>query len=181
MVPVQCDVASQSDLAGAVEAVKARTPFINAVIANHGVTGPSLKGLPNDRVPSLEEIQEYFWKTPMAEFNDTFLVNTTAVFYIFVAFLSLLKAGNEHPDSQAAKLGIRSQLIVTSTIGAMQRRPGLGYAYSSSKSAVILLIKQLSTMFAPYQLRANVIAPGIYRTDMTTVSVPLKDTWVFLY
>jgi NAD(P)-dependent dehydrogenase (short-subunit alcohol dehydrogenase family) len=142
---------------------------VNVVIANHGTMGPVLDGLPTDRTPTIDEMYQYLWKTPMTEFNDAFNVNTTAVFYLFVAFMPLLDAGNTHPGSPTVALGIDSQFIATSSISAFSRVPKAGFAYSGSKLAVTHIVKQIATNMAPYHIRANVIAPGIYPSVMSEV------------
>jgi NAD(P)-dependent dehydrogenase (short-subunit alcohol dehydrogenase family) len=107
---------------------------VNCVIANSGATGPDMYGLPRDRKPTFEEVQKYLWDTPMENFNQAFHVNTTACFYTLVAFLPLLNAGNNTEPARSA--GVKSQFIITGSIGAFSRRPGMGFAYAGSKMAV---------------------------------------------
>jgi NAD(P)-dependent dehydrogenase (short-subunit alcohol dehydrogenase family) len=102
------------------------------------------------------------------------MINSTAMFYTMLAFLPLLDAGNKDPSSPTIKTGVKSQFIATSSIGAFSRRPGAGFAYAGSKAAVIHMVKQLSTNLVPYQIRANVIAPGIYPSVMSDVSLSFK-------
>lgn len=168
---MQCDLSSQSDLKRTTDLIASQTPFVNAVIANHGIQGPVLNDLPKDRTPTLEEMHAFLWKTPMSDFNDTFMVNSSGMFYSFVAFMPLLDAGNKHPDSPTPKLGIDSQFIATSSIGAFSRTPGAGFAYSGSKAAVVHMVKNLATNMVPYHIRANVIAPGIYPSSMSEVRI----------
>lgn len=160
----------QADLMKAAELIACQTPFVNTVIANHGAQGPTVYSLPKDRTPTLEEMQKFILDTPMEDFNQTFMVNTTAVFYTFAAFMPLLDAGNTNLDSPGKKLGIDSQFVLTSSIGAMSKKPGMGYAYSASKAGANLMAKQLSTNMAPYHIRCNVFCPGIYPSEMSTVS-----------
>ena len=87
-----------------------------------------------------------------------------------VAFLQLLDSGNSSEKSPTHGSKIKSQFIATASIGAFNRRPLAGFAYSSSKAAVVHLIKQLATWLVPYQIRANVICPGVYPSEMLTVS-----------
>ena len=54
----------------------------------------------------------------------------------------------------------KSQVIATSSIGAYNRSPLAGYAYGTSKAAVVHLLKQFSTALVPYDIRSNIIAPG---------------------
>lgn len=143
-----------------VARVKSETPFVNAVIANHGATGPTNNALPRD--PTLAQIGEHLWNTSMDEFNDAFSVNATSVIFLLGAFIPLLEAGNEHPSSPASKSGVRSQIIATSSINAFSRKMGQGFAYSGSKAAIVHMMKCAATWLAPHQIRANVISPGIY-------------------
>ena len=123
------------------------------MVANSGITGPSLEGLkPNS---SLAEIQEFLWKSDVDDFTHTYRVNTSAVFYSVVAFLGLLDAGNKSGNVEQ-----KSQVIATSSIGGFNRIPFAGYAYGSSKAAVNHLMKQFSTALAPHGIRSNIIAPG---------------------
>ena len=98
----------------------------------------------------------------MQEFNDTYMINTTAMFYTFLAFVRLLDAGNRSENSPTKDRGMQSQFIATTSMGAYSRRPGAGFSYAGSKAAAIHIIKQLATWMVPYHIRVNTIAPGIY-------------------
>ena len=187
-MPIQCDITSKESLAAAAEQVQKEAGFVNCVIANSGATGPDMYGLPKDRKPTLEEVHKYLWDTPTELFNQAFDVNTTACFYTFVAFLPLLDAGNKSDVAQ--KIGVKSQFIVTGSIAAFSRRPGMGFAYAGSKIAVSIspqtgrvrlginkfqivhIIKQLTTMLADWRfdIRANCFCPGVYPSDMSKVN-----------
>ncbi|ORY15285.1 hypothetical protein BCR34DRAFT_622931 [Clohesyomyces aquaticus] len=167
IVPIQGDITSKDSLAAAASQIEKDAGFVNCVIANSGTTGPDMYGLPKDRRPTLSEVHKYLWETPMEKFNDAFHVNTTAGFYTLVAFLPLMDAGNKSEVSKSS--GVKSQFVVTSSIGAMSRRPGMGFAYAASKMAVIHMVKQISTMMADWRLdiRANSFCPGVYPSDMS--------------
>lgn len=89
------------------------------------------------------------------EFNNVFSVNVSAVFFCAMAFLELLDAGNKKGNVEQ-----KSQIITTSSIGGFHRLAFAGFAYGSSKAAVTHLTKTLSTNLVPFNIRANVIAPG---------------------
>ncbi|KAF2736893.1 NAD(P)-binding protein, partial [Polyplosphaeria fusca] len=80
-----------------------------------------------------------------------------------LTFLDLLDAGNNTgnmgPDW-------RSQVIATSSIGGFSRLKGASFAYNSSKAAVTHMMKMLATSFVPYKIRCNVLAPGIFPSDL---------------
>ena len=132
------------------------------VIAYSGTMGPTLDNLPKDPIPSVSELQAFLWQTSMQEFNHTYMVNTTAMFYTFLAFVKLLDTGNRSEHSPTKGHGMQSQFIATTSMGAYSRRPGAGFSYAGSKAAAIHIIKQLATWMVPYHIRVNTIAPGIY-------------------
>ncbi|KAF2681418.1 NAD(P)-binding protein [Lentithecium fluviatile CBS 122367] len=173
IVPIQCDITSNDSLAAAADKVEQDVGFVNVVVANSGATGPNMYGLPKERKPTLEEVQKYLWDTSREQFNEAFEVNATACFYTFVAFMKLLAKGNESGVSK----GVKSQFIVTSSIGAFARKPGMGFAYAGSKAAMNTIVKQLTTMMAEWRLniRANVFCPGIYPSDMSAGFIGTKD------
>lgn len=133
--------------------LKSKHGYVNVVIANSGVLGPTTQGLPKDA--NISEFQRYFLSWDPNEFDNVLSVNTTGVFFTAVAFLELLDEGNKRSG-----LKQRSQIIATSSIGAYIRLPVLGYAYEASKAAVNHLMKQLSSTLVPYGIRANLLAPG---------------------
>jgi NAD(P)-dependent dehydrogenase (short-subunit alcohol dehydrogenase family) len=158
----------------AASQVSSEVGFVNAVVANSGIDGPTLKGL-SDK-PSVDELQQFLWKVPISDFTNTFLVNTSSAFYTCIAFLKLLDNGNSHKASPGSTLGIRSQFIVTSSIAGYNRKATAGFAYGTSKAATVHLMKMLAYYLAPYRIRSNVIAPGLYISEMTQVtSFPLSN------
>ncbi|KAK7402566.1 hypothetical protein QQX98_011671 [Neonectria punicea] len=158
--PIQGDVTSKADLENAVSVVKEAHGFVNIVFANAGIGGPSLKELPEN--PTISQFRNHLWNWDQDYFAQTFAVNTTGAFNTVAAFLELLDEGNKRRNVQQ-----RSQVVVTSSIGAFNRAPALGYAYGGSKAAVVHIFKQLSTSLGQFGIRANVIAPGFYPSDMT--------------
>ncbi|KAI1113545.1 hypothetical protein F5Y14DRAFT_417560 [Nemania sp. NC0429] len=160
--PVVGDVTSKSSLAAAASAVGAKSGgYVNLVIANSGISGPSLQGLPKDA--DIATFQSYLASWDADDFNGTLSTNVTGVFNTVVAFLSLLDAGNKREGRPKQS----SQVIATGSIGAYNRVPIAGYAYGSSKAAVHHMMKQFATGLVPYGIRSNVIAPGFYASEMT--------------
>ncbi|KAH8657668.1 hypothetical protein BX600DRAFT_58259 [Xylariales sp. PMI_506] len=159
--PIQADVTKKEDLERAVSIIRSDHGFVNVVIANSGISGPPLGGaLPPN--PSVADLRQQLWAADPAAFTSTYSVNATGVYYTAVAFLELLDEGNKRGN-----LKQRSQVIATASIGAFNRAAVAGYAYGSSKAATVHLMKQLATGWVPYNIRANVIAPGFYPSEMT--------------
>jgi NAD(P)-dependent dehydrogenase (short-subunit alcohol dehydrogenase family) len=166
VMPLSGDVTSQESLLQIAEKVQAETGYINLLIANAGMMGPKpLKAPPNSPPPSLADYRAHALQTPMEDFTQTYAVNTTAVYYTTLAFLSLLDAGNKQ-----ANMGPdwRSQIIATSSIAGFSRLPGASFAYNSSKAAVTHMMKMLATSFVPYKIRCNVLTPGIFPSELAT-------------
>jgi NAD(P)-dependent dehydrogenase (short-subunit alcohol dehydrogenase family) len=149
IIPIQGDVSSKESLAACAAKVASESAFVNVVIANSGAQGPTVNELPKDRTLSLREFQEFLWKPTYDEFNEAFSINSTAMFYTMVAFLSHLDAGNNHPSSPTVTSGVKSQFLITGSISSLSRRPGMGFAYSASKAAAGLMMRQISTMMVP--------------------------------
>lgn len=149
----RADVTSKSDLSAAVDHITSKSGYVNLVVANSGITGPTLRGL--DKGASLTDFRNHLWNWDADEFNQTFALNTTAAFFTVVAFLELLDKGNK-----AGNVEQKSQVICVSSAGAFSRLPMAGHAYAGSKAAIIHIMKQLATSLVPYDIRSNVLAPG---------------------
>ncbi len=169
ITPVVGDVTSKESLQSCTEQISQIVNHVDVLVANSGIAGPPIqpKLKPDNSPHSLLELRDYYWNVPMTDYNHTLAVNVTGVFYSAIAMLPLLEAANkirktaEHPKPLA-------QIITTSSIGGFTRQPGAGIAYAPSKAAVTHLTKQLATMFSEYDIRANVIAPGIYLSELTS-------------
>ncbi|KAJ4189332.1 Hypothetical protein NCS54_01074800 [Fusarium falciforme] len=160
VIPVQCDVTSRDNLKAAVAFIEKDVGYINLLVANSGISGPSGNVPPG---ASIAQLQETLFDIPMEDFTNTYHVNCTAVFYTTVAFLGLLDEGNKKSNYQ----GGRSQVIATSSIGSFNRKITAGFAYGTSKGATTLMMKILATYLVPYRIRANVLCPGLFPTDLT--------------
>ncbi|CAH0046720.1 unnamed protein product [Clonostachys solani] len=165
---IQGDVTNKADLERAAKQIQSVHGYINIVFANAGIGGPSLAGLKPEA--SIEELQKHLWNWGADDFTNTFAVNATGAFNTVAAFLQLLDQGNKQ-----GSVSQKSQVIVTSSIGAFNRRPGLGYAYSASKAAVTHIFKQLATTLVPYDIRANIIAPGFYPSELTAKTLEERE------
>ena len=141
------------------QTVKDDVGYINLLIANAGITGPGLDDLKPHA--TLSDFVNHAWKSPMHEFNSVYELNCTAVFYTIIAFLELLDQGNTQSYQ------VKSQVIATASTAAYLRNPRAGYAYCSSKAALISMIKCFSSYCVPWGIRFNAIAAGCeYMVDI---------------
>jgi glucose 1-dehydrogenase len=91
-----------------------------------------------------------------AEFDRIFGINTRATFLLAQAAYPLLRES-------------RGAIVVTASMAAEHPAPALG-AYSASKAAAAMLVKQMALEWGPDGIRANAISPGPTMTAMTAKS-----------
>lgn len=173
IVPIQGDISSKDSLEGVYQAVSAQTTHVDLLIANAGTMGPEAQPRPKSdgSQPSIPEIRDRLWAVSQADFTNVFDVNITGTYYTVVAFLPLLDAANKKRTASGpqAVLPPQAQVVITSSIAGYARILPYSVAYSVSKAAIMHLVKMLSTVFAPYGIRANGITPGLYHSDMGAV------------
>ncbi|RCI14284.1 hypothetical protein L249_6133 [Ophiocordyceps polyrhachis-furcata BCC 54312] len=161
--PIVCDVTSKDALAAAAERVRNEVGYCDVVFANSGVATAMVEDVVvNTATSTVKDVQQSLWKPSMEEFTKSLHVNVTAVFYTAVAFLDLLDEGNKR-----AVVPQKSQVVITSSIAGYIRVVVSSFAYASSKAAVTQLGKQLASTLAPFKIRVNTLAPGIYPSEMT--------------
>ncbi|CAL5866122.1 uncharacterized protein PFLUO_LOCUS329 [Penicillium psychrofluorescens] len=164
IIPVLGDVTSKADLKSLTAHIDVEAGHVDLLVANAGISGPDLEGL-SESAP-IEELQQKLWGPKLENFANTYTVNTAATFYTVVAFLRLLDKGNKKRNG-----GPRSQVVATSSISGFNRNVPGGFAYGGSKAATTHMMKQFATLLAPYGIRSNIIAPGIYPSEMTAANM----------
>lgn len=139
------------------------------------IAGPS--------TPSIKAFQNVLWDTGSPEdFAETFATNVTAVYYATVAFLDLLHQGNmrrRRLEFPGATPGLprppyqTSQVLSVSSSGSFRIDARvLSVSYTLSKIACTHLGKLMANILAPWGIRSNVLAPGVWPTEMTTSPTP---------
>ncbi|KAK3678493.1 hypothetical protein LTR78_001790 [Recurvomyces mirabilis] len=173
--PIVGDASNKASLQKIVKQVQEEQGFINLLFANAGIGGPkdasSLGG--STEKMTVKEYRDTLWGNAEPEnYTQTYHVNCTGVYYTSLAFLELLDAGNKKRNVPQD-----SQILVTSSIAGFSRALASSFAYSTSKAAVNHLVKMMSTSFAQqgFHIRANVVAPGLYPSEMTTSSTSNMD------
>jgi len=153
IIPICGDVTSPSSLAQVSTQIHQQTGFINLLICNAGSGGTGLKDV--SARPTLDEFVVAAKRAPNAEFNDVYNINCTSVYYTVLEFLELLDRGNKHMN-----LKVKSQVIATASIAGYMRDPRWGFAYCSSKAALVSMMKSFSTYCVPWGIRFNSVAAG---------------------
>ncbi|KAI8625311.1 short chain dehydrogenase [Xylariaceae sp. FL1651] len=180
--PLVCDVGSKESLQGAVDAITQESGHVNLVVANSGLVGPAARWHPDLSISELR--QRLFDGVAMDDFTNTMHVNVTGAYFTMLAFLELLDAGNKNamkggfgaplvPGSDVP--AVQSQVIFTSSISAYSRAWLSAPAYSGSKAAIAHLTKHSSTNLAPYGIRVNALAPGLFPSELAQGLISNRD------
>ena len=111
---------------------------------------------------SAEAISKHFLKSEEQQWEDTFRTNVYGGYFMSMAFLPILAKGTANTP------GYSSQIVNVSSIsGAMKGSSNGQFAYASSKASFTHLSRMLATTFKDVKVRVNVIAPGIFPSEMT--------------
>lgn len=150
VVPLYCDVTSKVSLESIVSVVETDMGYVNLVVCNAGVGGPE-PGPPTGpaAATTLAEWRDAQMAVDFEDFTNTFRVNSAAVWFTAVAFLKLLDAGNRRGNMP----GVRSQVVVTSSIAGFNKMAPGGWAYGPSKAAATHIAKMLSVVLPKWGIR----------------------------
>jgi NAD(P)-dependent dehydrogenase (short-subunit alcohol dehydrogenase family) len=150
VVPLYCDVTSKISLESIVSVIETDVGYLNLLICNAGIGGPQVP-FPEPGT-TLDEWRDRQLAFDFDEYTAAFRVNTTSVWYTAMSMLKLLDEGNaRHTVEQS------SQVIVTSSIAAFNRKAPGGWAYGQSKAATTHIMKQLSVVLPTWNIRYAVL------------------------
>jgi NAD(P)-dependent dehydrogenase (short-subunit alcohol dehydrogenase family) len=99
-----------------------------------------------------------------AEWNDVVAINLTGTFLVSQAVAR-----------DMVSRGTRGSIVIVSSINERYARLGLAH-YSASKGGVSTLTRQLALELAPYGIRANAVALGLFETDMNRHRLSEEET-----
>jgi NAD(P)-dependent dehydrogenase (short-subunit alcohol dehydrogenase family) len=91
-------------------------------------------------------------QTSIEEWDKTFAVNTRPTFLLACAAYDMLKAS-------------RGAIVATCSLSSYEPSPMLG-AYSASKAAQMMIVRQLACDWGPDGIRCNSVSPGSTRTGI---------------
>lgn len=140
----QVDVSSEAAVVAGIAATIAHFGRLDTCIANAGIGGGGAGP---------------FHETTTEAWRKVMTVNLDAVFWT-------LREAATHMLARAQAGDPGGSLAVTSSTSAIDGAPA-NEAYSTSKTAVLGLIRGLAVEYARYGIRANAILPGWIRSDMT--------------
>ncbi len=138
VVAVAADVGREADCHRLVQAAMDAFGTVDILVNNAGIAD---KHRPIDRLDS-------DWYRQVLE------INQNSVFYMMQAVLPHMKAAGH------------GSIVNVSSIGAIRSNSGL--AYTTAKTAVIGMSKNVALEFAPCSIRVNVVCPGPTPTALNT-------------
>jgi len=112
---------------------------------------------------TLAELQASMWSSSHSDWQDTFAVNTTAHYFMSVAFLPLLAAASrlDIGDGCEGKSEGRGVIILTSSCASMHNVTNIDLtSYATSKAAIDHLVRLLAVKFSRFYVRVIGLNPG---------------------
>ncbi|KAF2972451.1 hypothetical protein GQX73_g1156 [Xylaria multiplex] len=188
LIPVVADVTDKESLDAAVSRISQETGYINLLVNNAGTIGrrhnaitrpPPFSDVPGQFVHekgeydmgTVDGIRDFLWKDEVSDWDNTLRTNISGVWFPSIAFLSLLNKGNEKRNVSQT-----SQIVTIGSVGAFIRILGTSFTYNPSKAAANHLAKMMATNFVQWGIRSNVIAPGIYPSEISVGKGHLDHT-----
>lgn len=134
-----CDIGDPAAVAAAADTVAARFGGADAVINNAGILRPA----------PLDSVSQADWAAMLQ-------INLNGSLLVAQAFAGqMIKKGG-------------GAIIQIASISASQPQPMSG-AYSASKAAVAMMVRQMAYEWGPKGIRANTVSPGLVLTPMSDV------------
>lgn len=128
IIPVQGDATAKEDLKRIAERIRNEVGYVNFIFANAGAVGPGPRyQAPSERGPmDIKKYQAEALEIAMEEWDACLRLNVTGVWFTIVACLDLLAEGNNRgPYSDQ---GIKSQVLINSSVSGFMRGYGSGFA-----------------------------------------------------
>ena len=87
--------------------------------------------------------------------------------------LFTIRAAAEHMKRQGS-----GRIVVTASTAGFGTDPMVGYSYSATKAAVIIIVRQAALELAKHGVHVNAIAPGPFRTNIGGDAAPIPpEAW----
>jgi len=139
------DIADTDKLRAVIDGLAARHGRLDIMFANVGISAG--RGFLVDPSGSLTDFD-------VEAFRKAVEVNLTC---------NLLTMAHAARHMKKQRSG---SIVVTSSVAGLTAEPIVGYGYAASKAGLNNAVRQAAIDLAPYNVRANVIAPGPFMTNI---------------
>jgi NAD(P)-dependent dehydrogenase (short-subunit alcohol dehydrogenase family) len=153
---VELDVSDEDAVRRVFDDVAAEQGGVDVVFANAGI---SLEAGVLDDAGGLEAIDRGKWDTVLG-------VNLNGVMFT-------MREAARHMKRQGS-----GRIVITASTAGFGTDPLVGYSYSATKAAVIVMVRQAALELAPHGVHVNAIAPGPFRTRIGGDAAPIPpEAW----
>ncbi|KAK0232649.1 hypothetical protein IW262DRAFT_1325784 [Armillaria fumosa] len=162
VVPIQMDVTDEESVKTGAKHIERIDGKLDILVNNAGIAGP----LDPDFVAKKVVATDPFEFETVQTWTDVFALNTIAPFFVVHAFQSLLVRG-----AQSRTRGTASVINVSSVSAQVNTMNSYtSFAYNVTKAALDKLTLVLATSFAgrDIPIRVNVLAPGVFKSEMAS-------------
>lgn len=150
------DVSDQAAVEGLFDEVVEEQGGVDVAFANAGI---SLEPGVLDPQGGLEALDRAKWDTVLG-------VNLNGVVFT-------MREAARHMKRQGS-----GRIIVTASTAGFGTDPMVGYSYSATKAAVIIVVRQAALELAKHGVHVNAIAPGPFRTNIGGDAAPIApEAW----
>lgn len=159
---MHCDVSDKTSVQQLAQHIREREQHVDILVSNAGIRRDPPEAC-NVLQASLSELQSSLWSSPDTDWVDTFKTNTTAHYYLSVAFMPLLEAASRRDlgDGRMGKDDGRGVVVVMSSCASMHNATNIDLtSYATSKAATDHLVRLLAAKFNRFYIRVNGVNPG---------------------
>lgn len=160
-IGIPADIATEAGRQALIDSIKSKESRLDILINNAGKAGG---------INSPEEFGDY----SESLYDDIMAINLKAPFRLTQGLSELLQAGATQADP-ARVINISSVLGLRPPHG-MKTGVSSG-AYGPSKAAVISMSKEFGSLLGKKHITFNVIAPGFFATEMTSLDGEFDPTF----
>jgi NAD(P)-dependent dehydrogenase (short-subunit alcohol dehydrogenase family) len=152
----QVDVSDAAAVARLFDEVVDEQGGVDVAFANAGI---SLEPGVVDERGGLENLDRRAWDTVLG-------VNLNGVLFT-------MREAARHMKKQGS-----GRIVVTASTAGFGTDPMVGYSYSATKAAVIIIVRQAALELARHGVHVNAIAPGPFRTNIGGDAAPIPpEAW----
>lgn len=159
---IACDVSDKEAIAKLAAQIGERETHLDVLVSNAGIRRDPVISCNVLKAPLLK-LQASMWSSRHSDWADSFSVNTTAHYFLSVAFLPLLVAASQRklPNQRLGKEEGRGVIVITSSCASMHNATNVDLtSYATSKAATDHLVKLLAAKFGRFYIRVAGINPG---------------------